>query len=92
VVQNQRQRGENAWATHLNAIRDLRDPAACAAAYDALRPRLLASVGGTADDAFFDDAPRLYARNEQVCVLSAIRPVYRDFVVDMLICWKVAEV
>ena len=66
--QNMRQRGDESWAAHLNALRDCQDPDAVAAAIDALRGRLAASNGGPVDDTATEwaNTTRLYARTRDV--------------------------
>ena len=60
-----RQRGDTSWATHLNALRDCRDPIATTMADVALASRKARSCGGTVDDAApeWRDAVHLYPKN-----------------------------
>ena len=68
LTQNERQRGDTAWATHVNALRDGQDPQAVEAAMAALRTRLCRTAGGPIDTeaAEWAEAPRLYPRTQQV--------------------------
>jgi hypothetical protein len=45
--QNQRQRGDTSWATHLNAFRDGQNRSSIQAGFDALQPCLVVSAGMT---------------------------------------------
>lgn len=66
--QNMRQRGDESWASHLNALRDCQDAQAVETAIDALRGRLAMSNGGPVDDTATEwaNTTRLYARTRDV--------------------------
>lgn len=65
LMQNQRQRGDTAWATALNALRDDRDPAAVQSAIQLLRTRVL-RPGGPVPPAEFADATHIFPLTSQV--------------------------
>ena len=68
LLQNQRQRGDTGWATHLNALRDCVDEEAVDRAAAALQSRLTISAGGQLDENSPEwiDAPRLFPKTDMV--------------------------
>lgn len=82
LQQNQRQRGDTSWATHLNALRDCVDEDAVDRAVAALKSRLTVSAGGQIDDdsAEWRDAPRLFPKTSMVSAYNSerLRLLQRD--------------